>query len=61
MAYLSDEAQKFFEKTFQELGKLDPNTNETWGQVLVKAHREEEEAPGGKHSHEAVTTIGESK
>lgn len=61
LAFLSDEAQKFFEKTFQELGELDPNTNEEWAKVLVTAHREESSNPGGKHEHEAVTTIGPSK
>ncbi|MEA2001732.1 MAG: M15 family metallopeptidase [Actinomycetota bacterium] len=58
MAILSDEAQQFFEDTYRELLKLDPNTNETWGKVLIEDYRV---PPGGKHSHDATTTIGESE
>jgi len=59
MAFLSDDAQKFFQKTFDELDKLEPKTNPTWGRVLVEDNRNPD--PGGKHTHDATTTIGESK
>lgn len=62
LAFLSDEAQKFWQKTFEELNKLDPNTNAGWGNVLVEEHRDRKSNPGapGKHTHDATTTIGES-
>jgi len=40
LAFLSEEAQKFLQKTFDELNKLEPKTNPTWGRVLVEDKRD---------------------
>lgn len=43
MAYMSKEAQEWWEKTYRELLKLDPPTSESWGKAVVEHVRDNPE------------------
>jgi hypothetical protein len=41
MAYMKKEAQEFWQKVFEDLQKLEPDTNEAFARVLIEDFREE--------------------
>ncbi len=55
LAFLSEEAQKFFEATFQDMkAELDPKTSKEWGTVLIEDYRDRKANPNGGLTEEEL-------